>query len=81
MSVLQGLGLLVACFLATCVVLVRDPKRQLIVFMIFGVELSVLFALLQAPDVALSEMAVGSVAIPFAILATLVRIERGEKPK
>lgn len=47
--------------------------------MLYGVILSILFALLQAPDVALSEMAVGSVAIPFAILATLVRIEHGSK--
>lgn len=81
MSVLQGLALLVVCVLGTCVVAVREPKRQLVVFMIFGLALSVAFALLQAPDVALSEMAVGSVAVPFAILAALVRIEHGPKPK
>jgi uncharacterized MnhB-related membrane protein len=47
--------------------------------MIYGLVLTLLFAVLQAPDVALSELAVGSVAIPFAILATLVRIEHGPK--
>lgn len=81
MSVLQDVALVLTAVVATIVVLVRDPKRQVVVYMIFGLVLTVLFALLQAPDVALSEMAVGSVAIPFAILATLVRIEHGPKPK
>lgn len=81
MSILQGVALVLAAVVATIVVLVRDPKRQVIVYMIFGLVLTLLFALLQAPDVALSELAVGSVAIPFAILATLVRIEHGPKPK
>jgi uncharacterized MnhB-related membrane protein len=80
-SILQGVALVLAAVVATIVVLVRDPKRQVIVYMIFGLVLTLLFALLQAPDVALSELAVGSVAIPFAILATLVRIEHGPKPK
>ena len=81
MSVLQDLAVLLVCGVGTAVVLVREPKRQLVVFMVFGITLSVLFALLQAPDVALSEMAVGSVAIPFAVLAALVRMEHGRKPK
>ena len=80
MSELQAIALLLSAIVATMVVLVRDPKRQVFVYMLFGLVLSIAFALLQAPDVALSEMAVGSVAIPFAILATLVRIERGPKP-
>jgi uncharacterized MnhB-related membrane protein len=77
MSALQDAGLVLAALIATAVVLVREPKRQVIVYMIFGLVLATLFALLQAPDVALSEMAVGSVAVPFAIIATLVRIEHG----
>jgi uncharacterized MnhB-related membrane protein len=77
MSALQDAGLVLAALIATAVVLVREPKRQVIVYMIFGLVLATLFALLQAPDVALSEIAVGSVAVPFAIIATLVRIEHG----
>jgi uncharacterized MnhB-related membrane protein len=77
MSALQDAGLVLAALIATAVVFVREPKRQVIVYMIFGLVLATLFALLQAPDVALSEMAVGSVAVPFAIIATLVRIEHG----
>jgi uncharacterized MnhB-related membrane protein len=81
MSVLQGVALVLAALVATAVVLVREPKRQAIVYMIFGLVLAMLFALLQAPDVALSEMAVGSVAIPFAILLTLVHIAHGRHVK
>ena len=78
-AVLQGIALIVAAVVATVVVLAREPKRQIFCYMIYGLVLTLLFAVLQAPDVALSELAVGSVAIPFAILATLVRIEHGPR--
>lgn len=81
MTVLQTIALALAAVLATVVVLVRDPKRQIFPYMLYGLVLTIVFALLQAPDVALSEMAVGSVAVPFAVLATLVRIEHGTRPK
>lgn len=78
-AVVQGIALIVTAVVATVVVLAREPKRQVFCYMIYGLVLTLLFAVLQAPDVALSELAVGSVAIPFAILATLVRIEHGPK--
>lgn len=81
MSLLQAIALVLAAVVATIVVFVRDPKVQIFPYMLYGLVLSILFALLQAPDVALSEMAVGSVAIPFAILATLVRIQHGPPPE
>jgi uncharacterized MnhB-related membrane protein len=79
MLALQTIALLLTAGFATIVILVRDPKRQIFLYMMYGLVLTVLFALLQAPDVALSELAVGSVAIPFAILTTLVRTEHGPK--
>ena len=79
-TVLQGTALVMTGIVATVVVLVRDPKRQVFLYMIYGLVMTIVLTLLQAPDVALSELAVGSVAIPFAILATLVRIEHG-RPK
>ena len=81
MSVLQTIALCLAAVTATAAVLVRDPKHQVFPYMLYGLVLIILFALLQAPDVALSEMAVGAVAIPFAILATLVRIRHGRRPE
>lgn len=79
MSLLIGIALVLTATAATAVVFVREPKLQIFVYMFYGLVLAILFALLQAPDVALSEMAVGSVAIPFAVLATLVRIEHGPR--
>lgn len=54
-------------------VLSRDPRRQVLVFGLYGVLLSMLFIALHAPDVALSELAVGSVALPFVIVVTLMK--------
>lgn len=52
----------------------RDPLRQVVVNGVFSLMLVVLFLVLQAPDVALSELVVGTVAFPFVILATIVRV-------
>jgi len=80
MAWLQTAALLLIAAAATVVVMVRDPKRQIFLYMIYGLIMTIVLVLLQAPDVALSELAVGSVAIPFAVLATLVRIEHGKRP-
>lgn len=69
-------ALLVLCFLlvalgGTAVVLTRDPVHQAIVFSLYGLLLTVLFLVLQAPDVALSEMAVGAAALPLILLLTV----------
>jgi energy-converting hydrogenase B subunit D len=77
MEALQGTALVLVAAVATVTVFVRDPKRQIFLYMMYGLVMTIVLALLQAPDVALSELAVGSVAIPFAVLATLVRINQG----
>ncbi len=58
----------------TLVVLARDPLRQVFVFGAFGIVLTLLFMVFQAPDVALSELVAGSVAFPFILLVTLLKI-------
>ncbi len=79
MAVVQAIALVLVALAATVVVLVRDPKRQIFLYMIYGLIMTIVLVVMQAPDVALSELAVGSVAIPFAVLATLVRIEHGRE--
>jgi len=59
----------------TAVVFTRDPRRQTLVLSIYGLILTIFFLLLQAPDVALSELAVGSAALPLMILVALVKAE------
>jgi energy-converting hydrogenase B subunit D len=60
------------------VVLTRDPLPQLVVFALFGTCLSVLFVLVQAPDVALSNIVVG-LAYPVLVLLTLSKIRQRER--
>jgi energy-converting hydrogenase B subunit D len=57
----------------TAVVLVRDPLRQAMVVGVYGLTLAVLFVVFQAPDVALSLGAVGSVALPLMIVMSLAK--------
>jgi energy-converting hydrogenase B subunit D len=69
----------VVALCATCVVLARDPLRQAMVTSIYGLVLGILFFVFQAPDVALSQTAVGAVALPLMILLALARVRGGEK--
>ncbi len=48
----------------TVTVLIRDLARQAIAVGVLGLLLALLFFILQAPDVALSEIVIGSVALP-----------------
>ncbi|OLT20897.1 hypothetical protein BJF79_47030 [Actinomadura sp. CNU-125] len=66
---ITGLGL--AAFTATAVVLTRAPVRQAIVFSGHGLVLALLFLILQAPDVALSQIGVGAVVVPLIVVLTL----------
>lgn len=56
------------------VVLSRDPKRQVYAMAGNGLVLGLLFFALQAPDVALSEIAVGTAVTPLLFLVALAAI-------
>jgi energy-converting hydrogenase B subunit D len=74
MGPLQAVALVVVGAAGTATVLVRDPLRQAIVAGIFGFTLAVLFLVFSAPDVALSELTVASVAVPVMVILTLVKL-------
>jgi energy-converting hydrogenase B subunit D len=80
MSVLQGTLLVVVAMGGTAVVLVRNPLRQAIVAGVFGLLLGILFFAFQAPDVALSQIVVGSVALPLMLMLTLAKLARLRGP-
>lgn len=81
MSVLLALLLLVAALAGTGVVLSREPRAQVFALAANGLVLTLLFFTLQAPDVALSELAVGTAATPLLFLVTLgaVKINRNRR--
>ena len=79
MTALQVAALLLVAVGGGAVVLTRDPARQAVVAGIFGLSLSILFFLLQAPDVALSQIVVGTAAVPAMVLFALSKMRREEE--
>jgi energy-converting hydrogenase B subunit D len=81
MTALLVLVFLLAAAAGTGVVLTRQPRRQVLALAVNGLALSLLFMALQAPDVAYSEIAVGTAALPLMFLGLLVSIatDRPEK--
>ncbi|MFC0602472.1 Na(+)/H(+) antiporter subunit B [Streptomyces palmae] len=73
---LIGAALAFVVLSATAAVLTRDPARQAVVLSALGLGLAVLFAVLQAPDVALSQLAVGSALTPLLILLSVRKVSR-----
>jgi energy-converting hydrogenase B subunit D len=66
---------------APVVVLTRDPLRQAIVNGVYGVSLVCLFVVLEAPDPALSMLAVSGIGYPLVILAAIARVRAHERRK
>ena len=72
---LQLVALLLVGAGGLAVVLARDLLRQALLNSFYGLMLVVLFLVFQAPDVALSALAVGGGAAPLVILATLAKLK------
>jgi uncharacterized MnhB-related membrane protein len=64
---------------ATAVALTRQPKRQVIVLSGYGLLLALLFLVFQAPDVTLSELTVGAIALPIILLLVLSKVRKQEE--
>jgi energy-converting hydrogenase B subunit D len=58
----------------TMVVLTRDPARQAVILSVFGLTLAILFVTMQAPDVALSQLAIGTAVVPLMIMLTIQKL-------
>ncbi|MFF1697784.1 Na(+)/H(+) antiporter subunit B [Streptomyces sp. NPDC058257] len=75
-----SLCLVLVAVSATAAVAVREPVRQALVLAVLGLALAALFTVLQAPDVALSQLAVGSVLTPLMILLSVRKVRRRGHP-
>jgi uncharacterized MnhB-related membrane protein len=74
-TALQIVVLLLVAAAGTAVALTRDPKAQAFVLSLNGLILGVYFMVMQAPDVALSEIAIGAVALPVMLLVAVSATE------
>jgi uncharacterized MnhB-related membrane protein len=74
LEAVQIVALLLVALGAWAVVAAREPLRQAIVVSIYGLILGVLFFAFQAPDVALSNIVIGAVAVPLIILLAIAKV-------
>jgi uncharacterized MnhB-related membrane protein len=76
MQALMWIILIFIALSAPGVVLTRDPLKQCIAVSFYGLLFAILFFIFQAPDVALSQIAIGAVILPGIILLALVKMRR-----
>lgn len=74
-AVILGALILVALG-GAAVALTREPAHQVIVLGFEGLAMSILFVALEAPEVALSQLAIGAVLVPVLYLAAIARTMR-----
>jgi uncharacterized MnhB-related membrane protein len=78
-TVLQIIALSLVAVAGAGVVLTPEPLRQTMVLGIYGIALTLLFFVFQAPDAALSEIVVTGIGLPLIILAALRKIRQHEE--
>jgi energy-converting hydrogenase B subunit D len=73
---LDGLLAISALWLAGRALVSTDLFRAVVLFIAFGLVLSLIWVRLDAPDVALAEAAIGAGLTGALLLSTLLRLER-----
>lgn len=74
MTAIIAVALLLVAAAATSVVVTREPSRQAVSLSVMGVLLTVLFIVLQAPDVALSQLGIGAAVVPLMVMLTIRKL-------
>jgi energy-converting hydrogenase B subunit D len=70
-----GVALTLVLLGGTAVVLTEKPTRQALMLSAYGVMLGILFLSLSAPDVALSQIGVGTAIVPLVVMLSIKRIQ------
>lgn len=76
---LHWLALAFVAVVGPAVVLTRDPRRQAMTLTVYGLCLTWMFMVFEAPDVALAQVVVGAVVLPLMVLLTLARMRRQDE--
>lgn len=61
---------------AVVVVFTDDPSRQAVTLSVFGLLLALLFLIVSAPDVALSQVGVGTAVVPLMVMLAIRKAGR-----
>jgi energy-converting hydrogenase B subunit D len=81
MIVMQFAILVFVAVAGTAVVLTRNPVNQVIGLTFYGLLMTLMFFIFQAPDVAFSQIVVGAVLLPLMVLLTLAKLKTREQSK
>lgn len=78
MTVLIAIVLTLVLAGGVAVVFTPNVQRQAVTLSIYGLLMTLLFVLLSAPDVALSQVVVGTAIVPLMVMLTVRKI-RGHR--
>jgi energy-converting hydrogenase B subunit D len=78
---LQAAALVLVAAGAWAVVTTREIASQAVVVSLYGLIMAVLFFVYQAPDVALSQLVVGAVALPLVMLLAMAQVRKTQLKK
>ncbi|HET9183911.1 MAG TPA: DUF4040 domain-containing protein [Candidatus Angelobacter sp.] len=81
MIVLQAAILIFVAVAGTAVVFTRNPLNQVIGLTFYGLLMTLMFFIFQAPDVAFSQIVIGAVVLPLMVLLTLAKLKVKEQRK
>jgi energy-converting hydrogenase B subunit D len=73
---LIGVALTLVGLSGTAVVLTDRTDRQAVTLSGFGITLALLFMALQAPDVALSQIGVGTAIVPLMVMLAVRKVSQ-----
>jgi energy-converting hydrogenase B subunit D len=77
-TVLIAIALTLVLAGGVSVVFTSNVQRQAVTLSIYGLLMTLLFVLLSAPDVALSQVVVGAAIVPLMVMLTIRKI-RGNR--
>ena len=78
MTALIAIALTLVLAGAAVVVFTGNTQRQAVTLSLYGLLMTLLFVLLSAPDVALSQVVVGSAIVPLMVMLTIRKV-RGDR--
>ena len=73
--------LLLIAVSGTVVVCTREVTAQVLALGFYGLLLALMFFVFQAPDVALSQITVGAVALPLMVMLAIARMKFRDQAK
>jgi energy-converting hydrogenase B subunit D len=81
MNTLQVTVLVLVAAAAMVVVRTRTRVRQVLALSVYGMLLAILFLVFQAPDVTLSELTVGAIALPIILLLAIAKVSKPDRKR